>query len=186
MGLLYPPHDQIHLRPRPPGVFREVNNWRIIDRWINEIASWSRDSRKLLSASTDNHISIWDILTGDAEETFRLPCPVLKVQFHPRDSTKILVCPLRHAPVILNTVSYQRSILQFEDDVKALHGLGWGYDGVFLQNDLGIAASFDRRGTYIFTGNSKGKVSCSDFVMYCSIGRLLWGALGEWQSASMT
>nr|ALJ75661.1 RBBP5 [Schmidtea mediterranea] len=104
--------------------------------------SWSRDSRKLLSASTDNHISIWDIITGDALETFRLPCPVLKVQCHPRDCTKILVCPLRHAPVILNTVSYQRSILQFEDD-----------------NDLGIVASFDRRGTYIYTGNSKGKVT---------------------------
>ena len=29
---------------------------------------------------------------------------------------------------------------------------------IYLQSDLNIVASFDRRGDYIYTGNSRGKV----------------------------
>ena len=46
--------------------------------------SWSRNGRKLLSAATDNTVSLWDVTTGEVEKTFRFPSPILKVQFHPR------------------------------------------------------------------------------------------------------
>ena len=49
------------------------------------VDSWSRDGHKLLSAATDNTVSIWDIVSGDCDKTFRFPSPILKVQFHPRD-----------------------------------------------------------------------------------------------------
>lgn len=47
--------------------------------------SWSRDGHKLVSASTDNMVSQWDVLTGDCDQRFRFPSPILKVQYHPRD-----------------------------------------------------------------------------------------------------
>lgn len=42
---------------------------------------------------------------------------------------------------------------------------------IFSQDDLNIAASFDRRGKYIFSGNAKGKVlvhSASDMKLVAS------------------
>ncbi|KAF2981754.1 hypothetical protein EK904_009377 [Melospiza melodia maxima] len=46
---------------------------------------WSRDGHKLVSASTDNIVSQWDVLSGDCDQRFRFPSPILKVQYHPRD-----------------------------------------------------------------------------------------------------
>lgn len=40
-----------------------------------------------------------------------------------------------------------------------------------FQSDLNIVAAFDRRGQYIYTGNSKGKIlvfSCSDLELKVS------------------
>lgn len=66
---------------------------------------------------------------------------------------------------------------------------------VFLQSEQNIVASFDRKGEYIYTGNSKGKVSIRsklqlDFVakvglwyMYlyvCGGILVLEGRGGEW------
>ncbi|XP_072049898.1 retinoblastoma-binding protein 5-like [Amphiura filiformis] len=124
--------------------------WDFLTRGIAKITSahshpvcslsWSRDGQKLLSASTDNTISIWDVVTGDCDHRFRFPAPVLKVQFHPRDANKILVCPMKHAPILL-TIDGTYKKIHVEDDM-----------------DLNIVASFDRRGEYIYTGNAKGKV----------------------------
>lgn len=49
------------------------------------VHSWSRDGHKLVSASTDNIVSQWDVLTGDCDQRFRFPSPILKLQYHPRD-----------------------------------------------------------------------------------------------------
>lgn len=49
------------------------------------LLSWSRDGHKLVSASTDNIVSQWDVLSGDCDQRFRFPSPILKVQYHPRD-----------------------------------------------------------------------------------------------------
>lgn len=49
------------------------------------VSSWSRDGHKLVSASTDNIVSQWDVLTGDCDQRFRFPSPILKLQYHPRD-----------------------------------------------------------------------------------------------------
>lgn len=49
------------------------------------VCSWSRDGHKLVSASTDNIVSQWDVLTGDCDQRFRFPSPILKLQYHPRD-----------------------------------------------------------------------------------------------------
>lgn len=106
--------------------------------------SWSRNGHKLLSASTDNNACIWDVLSGDCENKYRFPSPILKVQFHPRHDSRFLVCPMRHAAILVQ-VGGKHQILPIDSD-----------------GDLNIVATFDRRGQYIFTGNAKGKIIALD------------------------
>lgn len=115
---------------------------KIISAHVHPICSlsWSRNGQKLLSASTDNNSCIWDVLTGDCENKYRFPSPILKVQFHPRTDTKFLVCPMRHAAILVE-VGGKHQILPIDTD-----------------GDLNIVATFDRRGHYIYTGNAKGKI----------------------------
>ncbi|ODN05263.1 Retinoblastoma-binding protein 5 [Orchesella cincta] len=92
-------------------------------------------------------------MSGDCELRLRFPSPVLKIQFHPRDPKLLLVCPLRHSALLVNVDGSHRQI-PVDDDL-----------------DLNIVASFDRRGNYIYTGNSKGKVgaySIPDLVLRAS------------------
>ncbi|GIY82516.1 retinoblastoma-binding protein 5 homolog, partial [Caerostris extrusa] len=102
--------------------------------------SWSRTGHKLLSASTDNSVSMWDVLTGECEYRYRFQSPILKVQFHPRDDKMLLVCPMKHAAILVN-VDENHSIVPLDDE-----------------SDLNIVASFDRKGRHIYTGNAKGKI----------------------------
>uniref|UniRef100_A0A8D8ZPB1 Retinoblastoma-binding protein 5 homolog n=1 Tax=Cacopsylla melanoneura TaxID=428564 RepID=A0A8D8ZPB1_9HEMI len=102
--------------------------------------SWSRNGYKIISASTDNNVCIWDVLTGECEQKYRFPSPILKVQFHPRNDHMFLVCPMRHAAVLVDTDG-DHQIVPIDED-----------------SDLSIVASFDRRGQHVVTGNSKGKV----------------------------
>nr|CAD7420642.1 unnamed protein product [Timema poppensis] len=36
-------------------------------------------------------------MTGDCEQKYRFPSPILKVQFNPRNDKVFLVCPMRHS-----------------------------------------------------------------------------------------
>ncbi|XP_063811163.1 retinoblastoma-binding protein 5 isoform X2 [Pseudophryne corroboree] len=116
---------------------------KILSAHIHPVCSlcWSRDGHKLVSASTDNIVSLWDVLSGDCDQRFRFPSPILKVQFHPRDQDKVLVCPMKSAPVMLTLSDSSHVVLPVDDD-----------------SDLNVVASFDRRGEYIYTGNAKGKI----------------------------
>lgn len=115
---------------------------KIISAHIHPVCSlcFSRDGHKLLSASTDNSVCIWDILSGECEQKYRFPSPIIKVQFHPRNDKTFLVCPIKHAAVLVHTDG-AHSIVPLDDE-----------------SDLNIVASFDRRGLHIFTGNARGKI----------------------------
>ncbi|BFZ13683.1 hypothetical protein BsWGS_16722 [Bradybaena similaris] len=102
--------------------------------------SWNRNGHKLLSAATDNTIAIWDVVSGENDKVYRFPSPVLKVQWHPRNNNQFLVCPLKHAAVLM-TLKGDHKIVPLDDE-----------------SDLNIIASFDRRGRYIYTGNAKGRI----------------------------
>lgn len=64
------------------------------------------------------------------------------VLFISLNRNKVLVCPMKSAPVMLTLSDSKHVVLPVDDD-----------------SDLNVVASFDRRGEYIYTGNAKGKVS---------------------------
>ncbi|XP_070548679.1 retinoblastoma-binding protein 5-like isoform X2 [Ptychodera flava] len=115
---------------------------KIISAHVHPVCSlsWSRNGHKLLSASTDNMVCIWDVITGECDQRYRFPSPVLKVQFNPRNEKILLVCPMKQAPVVMEqNGSY--NVLPLDDD-----------------SDMNIVAAFDRRGEHIYMGNAKGKI----------------------------
>ena len=109
--------------------------------------SWCRNGSRLVSASTDNNVSVWDVVTGECEQRLRFPSPVLRVQFNPRDSDELLVVPMRHAAVVVRLSANPPSHRLVPVDDEA---------------DLHVYASYDKRGKHIFTGNSKGKILIVD------------------------
>uniref|UniRef100_A0A224YQH2 COMPASS component SWD1 n=1 Tax=Rhipicephalus zambeziensis TaxID=60191 RepID=A0A224YQH2_9ACAR len=115
---------------------------KIVSAHVHPVCSlcFSRNGHKLLSASTDNSVCIWDVLSGECDQKYRFPSPILKVQFHPRNDKAFLVCPIKHAAVLVN-VDGAHSTIPLDDE-----------------SDLNIVASFDRRGGHIYTGNAKGKI----------------------------
>ncbi|ESO03604.1 hypothetical protein HELRODRAFT_185612 [Helobdella robusta] len=119
---------------------------KVISAHIHPVCSlcWNRSGHKILSASTDCMVSIWDVLSGECDQSYRFPSPVLKVQFHPRDSNQFLVVPMKHAAVLMALDGKHRLVPIDEE------------------GDMNICASFDRRGKHIFTGNAKGKILVAD------------------------
>lgn len=58
-------------------------------------------------------------MSGDCEQKYKFPSPILKVQFHPRDSTRFLVCPMRHAAVLVDIEANQK-VLPLDQDVSII------------------------------------------------------------------
>lgn len=73
---------------------------------------------QLLSGSTDNNVCIWDLLTGDCENKYRFPSPILKIQFDPRNDLRFLVCPMRYAAVVVE-VGGSHKCLPLDNDVSS-------------------------------------------------------------------
>ncbi|KAG1682002.1 Retinoblastoma-binding protein 5 [Nymphon striatum] len=115
---------------------------KIISAHVHPICSlsWNRSGYTLLSASSDNNIAVWDVLSGEAEKRIRFPSAVLKVQFRPRNDKLILVCPMKH-PAVMIKESGEHALVPVDEE-----------------SDVNVVASFDRRGHYLYTGNSKGKI----------------------------
>ncbi|UYV71401.1 RBBP5, partial [Cordylochernes scorpioides] len=135
---------------------------KIITAHVHPVCSlsWSRNGRLLLSASTDNTVAIWDALTGECENRFRFPSPILKAQFNPRNSKMFLVCPMKHSAVLVN-LGGPHELIPLDDEVgrpEVMPSTPSLFLCDVLQSDLNIVASFDRRGNYIYTGNAKGKI----------------------------
>lgn len=107
--------------------------------------SWSKKSDFIATSSTDNTVCIWYTATGRCRT--RISCiqsPILKIQFHPRDSSCLLVCPLKHPPVVIDQTG-QHTIVTIDDE----------------PND--IISTFDRKGAHIILGNSRGLIVVKTF-----------------------
>ncbi|CAF3617901.1 unnamed protein product [Adineta steineri] len=107
--------------------------------------SWSKKSDLIATSSTDNTVCIWNTSTGRCRT--RISCiqsPILKVQFHPRKSSYLLICPMKHPPVLIDN-NGKNTIVTIDDE----------------PND--IISTFDRKGEHIILGNSRGLMVVKTF-----------------------
>ena len=76
---------------------------KIISAHVHPVVSlnWSRNGHDLVTASTDNTVCVWNILTSECVTRLRFPSPIIKVQFNPRNDKIILVCPMKHVGVLV-------------------------------------------------------------------------------------
>jgi COMPASS component SWD1 len=85
--------------------------------------SWSRNGRLLLSSATDFTVCVTDVLTGDLIVRYHFPSVVNKVQFHPRNNSVFLACPMKHSPVIVDIVKDSHQAAPTNGEVGYLHFL---------------------------------------------------------------
>lgn len=107
--------------------------------------SWSKKSDLIATSSTDNTVCVWFTSTGRCRT--RITCiqsPILKVQFHPRNSSYLLICPLKHPPVIVDDTG-QHTFVNIEDEPSD------------------IVSTFDRKGAHLIFGNSRGMMVVKTF-----------------------
>ncbi|CAF1153346.1 unnamed protein product [Adineta steineri] len=107
--------------------------------------SWSKKSDLIATSSTDNTVCIWNTSTGRCRT--RISCiqsPILKVQFHPRKSSYLLICPMKHPPILIDN-NGKNTIVTIDDE----------------PND--IISTFDRKGEHIILGNSRGLMVVKTF-----------------------
>ncbi|VDM48545.1 unnamed protein product [Toxocara canis] len=126
----------------------------ILDSWMCHgypitALSWSRNGRKLLTAATDWSVAIWDVMEATRLERFVYGSPIISAMFNPRDEYQVLVVYLSGNPVVEHVKAKQQKEIRF-------HGTGDDQVG-----DVTVA-TFDRRGKFIVTGSSKGRIAFYD------------------------
>ncbi len=116
---------------------------KIISAHVHPVCSlsWSRNGFNLLSASTDNTVCEWNVVSGDCIRKYRFPSSFIKVQYNPRDSRQFIVCLLKNPSLLVSQDGTYKE-LPLDDP-----------------NEPNVVSSFDRRGDHVFCGNAKGKVS---------------------------
>eukprot|EP00117_Sycon_ciliatum_P017386 scpid27994/ scgid16400/ Retinoblastoma-binding protein 5 len=107
--------------------------------------SWTRDGHHLASASLDWNVSIWHILSGECVTTYSMLSPPAGLVWHPKGEPRLLVCPMKHAPILIHTDTKEQFTLPI--------------DGESEQNTVGC---FDRVGQHIYIGSSRGKILIID------------------------
>lgn len=108
--------------------------------------SWSKKSDLIATSSTDNSVCIWQTTTGRCRT--RISClqsPILKVQFHPRNSSYLLVSPLKHPPILIDE-NGKHTIVSIDEEPHD------------------IICTFDRKGEHIILGNSRGLIVIKTFA----------------------
>uniref|UniRef100_A0A0N5ATE1 WD_REPEATS_REGION domain-containing protein n=1 Tax=Syphacia muris TaxID=451379 RepID=A0A0N5ATE1_9BILA len=111
--------------------------------------SWSRNGRRLLTASLDWTVCIWDVLDCTRIERFVYGSPVFAAMFNPRNENQILVLHLGSNPAVVDVNKKEQKEIIFSS---------------LCDDDFGevTAVAFDRRGNYIVTGSSKGRIAVYD------------------------
>ena len=134
---------------------------KIITAHVHPVSSlsFSRRGRTLVSSSTDNTVCVFDVLTSEVIAKWRFSTPVLKVQFNPRNENLILVVPMKHAALIIHlpnsgaAASADKSHKETRNKTHTILPLDES------DPDLNLTAAYDRRGEFVFTGNSRGRIA---------------------------
>jgi len=118
--------------------------------------SWSRNGRKLLSGSYDCTVKLWDVLTGNIEHSLQLEKAIIFCQIHPRDPNRYLIIPYNQRPFIGNWATGETRVLPHHSDEQ-----GDKQDSKKQKVQI-TAASFNKMGDKIYTGDGNGFISIVD------------------------
>lgn len=116
--------------------------------------SWSRDGRKLLSASSDWTVKLWDVLSGNVDQTLQLESAALFCQIHPRDPNQYVVLPVMERPLLGNWKTGERTVLPHHTEEQK--------QDTKKQKMHVSAVSFNKKGDKIYTGDAKGFITIID------------------------
>eukprot|EP00036_Acanthoecidae_sp_10tr_P013018 CAMPEP_0206291036 /NCGR_PEP_ID=MMETSP0106_2-20121207/2921_1 /ASSEMBLY_ACC=CAM_ASM_000206 /TAXON_ID=81532 /ORGANISM="Acanthoeca-like sp., Strain 10tr" /LENGTH=469 /DNA_ID=CAMNT_0053721601 /DNA_START=3 /DNA_END=1412 /DNA_ORIENTATION=+ len=126
--------------------------------------SWSRNGRKVLSASADWHVMLWDVLNSERIISVKFDGPVFTATMHPRDDSQFLVCPIMSTPVLVRTKGKvdgepARIPLPLADE-ECGGGAAAAAASSKSRADTfkGVFAIFSRRGERIYAGTPRGKI----------------------------
>ncbi|CAJ0586756.1 unnamed protein product, partial [Mesorhabditis spiculigera] len=127
----------------------------IVKHWTAHVQpimalSWSRDGRKLLTGSADSTVVVWDVLTTIPLHKYKYSAIVVSALFNPRNDNQVVVLPLGMFPLSETIVDGRPQHSVVTCDIP-----GAGDEGV-------TAIAFDRRGKYLITGTSKGRLCIYD------------------------
>ncbi|GMR38870.1 hypothetical protein PMAYCL1PPCAC_09065, partial [Pristionchus mayeri] len=110
--------------------------------------SWSRDGRSLLTGSVDLTCVVWSVLTGQSICRLKFPGAILSGQFNPRDDNQLLVLSNGQHPTL--------------EWIKPQESKVVASSNPLLQEDNVSCTAYDRRGKYVLTGTSKGRIVIYD------------------------
>ncbi|KAM9958157.1 hypothetical protein ACTFIW_013137 [Dictyostelium discoideum] len=136
---------------------------------VNSIC-WSRNGKKLLTASNDGSLVLWDLATSKILFSLELESPILFAEFHPRNNDLCLIVLQKGTdPILLNFKSSEQTPLNIKSLVTSYIKREETLTGIIPTsvnsnyNGLATFASFNRRGEKIFFGDSCGMISVLDF-----------------------
>ncbi|CAO3590637.1 unnamed protein product [Absidia cylindrospora] len=116
--------------------------------------SWSRNGRYLLSASKDWTCIFWDLVTGTKHTKIRFDTPLLMAQMHPKKNFQFVAALFQESPVLVKLVDGKviKTTLPTEtnDDEKS------------KSSSYVCAVSWNKTGTRIYAGTSKGYLNIID------------------------
>eukprot|EP00040_Diaphanoeca_grandis_P013345 m.67428 g.67428 ORF g.67428 m.67428 type:complete len:470 (+) comp23809_c0_seq2:144-1553(+) len=115
--------------------------------------SWSRNGRKLVSASTDWHCIVWDVVSSERIASYKFDGVVLSAMMHPRNDTQFIACLMLSSPVFIDMSKPEaegRHVYDITEEEIANNSKARG--------DQGACAVFGHKGEKIYIGTPRGKI----------------------------
>lgn len=152
--------------------------WDIMTRTIAKVLSahisvvtslsWSRNGKLLATSSNDCYVCVWDVITSECIIQWHFTTTVFSVQFSPRNDSILLIRRMKEPSMLVRYVRNKDKTgmgFQFLKTIKLcliIICLVQSKEHTRIppddESDFDVVSSFDRRGEYIYSGNTKGRI----------------------------
>ncbi|XP_049851817.1 retinoblastoma-binding-like protein E [Schistocerca gregaria] len=122
--------------------------------------SWSKNGKKLLTASLDWNVILWDLLNGTPDVKIQFESQVMKAVLHPRDPKWCLVSSWMECPYLVNLETLEKFQLVHDAWRADLPQDDICFDP--KNTSIHTTAVFADNGDTIYTGDSLGFVCVID------------------------
>eukprot|EP01097_Dermamoeba_algensis_P002717 TRINITY_DN2070_c0_g5_i1.p1 TRINITY_DN2070_c0_g5~~TRINITY_DN2070_c0_g5_i1.p1 ORF type:complete len:427 (-),score=64.60 TRINITY_DN2070_c0_g5_i1:13-1242(-) len=134
---------------------------KVLTRHIHPVTaiSWSKNGRKILTASTDWNIVLWDVISSSVETCLTFDSMVLSAQMHPKLNSICIACSfMTEAPYLIDFEKGQKKLLP---STKIERETTTSSRGKQIAHN--VVASFNKAGDKIIFGNTLGMIYVVDF-----------------------